>query len=66
MRRLTMADADFVCTEEFTGVITEHPRGWLAVIPGCSCCSRFIQAFISSAYLIARGAGLTVQAAARE
>jgi len=34
-----VADADFVWTEDFTGVIIEHRRRWLAVILGCPCCA---------------------------
>jgi hypothetical protein len=33
------ADADFVCSEEFIGIIIKRRRRWLAIVPGCACCS---------------------------
>jgi hypothetical protein len=33
-----VADADFVCADDFTGIIIKRRRRWLAIVPGCACC----------------------------
>jgi hypothetical protein len=39
LKASVVANADFVRAEEFTGIIINRGRRWLALIPGCPCCA---------------------------